>query len=135
MGGTALHSDKDLAVSLPALLQGLICRKIYRCPSLSLGASLLAPLGLLRTGVTRYPSPRTYFAIVVFVPIYYQHNLLELNLRNFVNITKRNNAGYNSKVGAGECSDFPPLFSQGQSPNTGTYYYSTFLTKMEGLCI
>lgn len=49
---TALHLSKDLAVS-PLYF--------YRIPprgrsSLSASTSLLAPLGLLRTGVTRYPS-------------------------------------------------------------------------------
>jgi hypothetical protein len=51
--GTALHSGKDLAVSPSALLRRFTH---MGCPSLSIGASLLAPLKLLSTGVTRYPS-------------------------------------------------------------------------------
>jgi len=47
---TALHSGKDLAVS-PSPFDEIIPKGN---PSLSASASLLAPLGLLRTGVTRY---------------------------------------------------------------------------------
>lgn len=52
--GTALHPGKDLAVSPPVLPQKLTRKG---CSSLSLRASLLAPLRLLSTGITRYPSP------------------------------------------------------------------------------
>ena len=50
---TALHSGKDLAVS-PRMLP---CRLTHMgCFFLSSEASLLAPLKLLSTGVTRYPA-------------------------------------------------------------------------------
>ena len=50
---TALHWGKDFAVSLPH------CYGIVPdgTPRLSLWTSLLAPLGLLQTGVTRYLAP------------------------------------------------------------------------------
>lgn len=50
--GTALHLGKDFAVSLCNFLQ-IIPRGD---PILSELASLLAPLELLQTGVTRYPA-------------------------------------------------------------------------------
>jgi len=50
---TALHPGKDLAVSPRMLPYGLTH---MGCFFLSLEASLLAPLKLLSTGVTRYPT-------------------------------------------------------------------------------
>jgi len=51
---TALHASKDFAVSL-FLLPRRFTHK--GCPPLSVWTSLLAPLWLPTTGVTRYPAP------------------------------------------------------------------------------
>jgi len=52
--GTALHASKDLAVSPYILLYTLFHEGIH---CLSAPTSLLAPLVLRPTGVTRYPAP------------------------------------------------------------------------------
>jgi hypothetical protein len=54
--GTALHRSKDLAVAPTTLPSWLIL--LRGCSLISLRASLFAPRGLLRTGITRYPAVR-----------------------------------------------------------------------------
>ena len=54
---TVLHSGKDFAVSLPMLPSGLAPSSDGAVLFLQIKPSLLAPLGLLQTGVTRYHLP------------------------------------------------------------------------------
>lgn len=53
---TVLHQGKDFAVSFPTFQKGLRNNFLKRLYNFRNTASLLAPLGLLQTGVTRYPS-------------------------------------------------------------------------------
>jgi len=48
--GTALHQSKDFAVSFSYFYEIIPCGILWLSPQ----TSLLAPLGLLQTGVTRY---------------------------------------------------------------------------------
>jgi len=57
ISGTALHASKDFAVSPLQLPAWLFLELLRGSLLLSLKASLLAPLTLRRTGVTRYPAP------------------------------------------------------------------------------
>ena len=68
-----LHSGKDLAVSLQPLISLWLnspqLPKLLGRLNLSVSASLLAPRGLLRTGITRYLAPSKLGSVRTFLPM------------------------------------------------------------------
>jgi len=83
-----LHSGKDLAVSPFDFVQSKL-ELLSKTPRITTGlnsfrnqASLLAPLGLLRTGVTRYH----IFSLCIYR--YSQYNMFEKSVRTFLTSQK-----------------------------------------------
>lgn len=69
---TALHTGKDLAVSLLVFLRRFTLGTApVGCLSLSGRTSLLAPRGLLQTGVTCYPFRTKRICVRTFLPYSY----------------------------------------------------------------